>query len=137
MRLDERWYRGRLIELSPSECAELLTTRPVGRVAYGDADGPVVLTMNYVLDSGDILFRTAPHSVLARALESGPVAFQVDEFDEYTESGWSVLVRGRAAATYEDPPRHEDRPNTWAGGARTLFVRISTDTVTGRRLLPV
>jgi hypothetical protein len=57
--------------------------------------------------------------------------------DEYTQTGWSVLVRGSAA--YVDPtdlPADEDRPHTWAEGQRTLHVRITPHNIAGRRLLP-
>lgn len=138
MRLEERWFRGHLKELSRAECMELLATRPVGRVAYSDPEGPIVLPVNYVIDEDSVLFRTAPQSVLAQHLRLGRVAFQVDDLDEYTESGWSVLVRGRAAFVEYDavPADVEERPNTWAGGTRSLYVRITPQSVTGRRLMP-
>ncbi len=97
----DEWFRGSLQELSSRECFELLAQKVVGRVAYVNDDGPVVLPVNYVVDKGSILFRTSAASSLAAHVRDGTIAFQVDEADEVTESGWSVLLRGRA--TFEHP----------------------------------
>ena len=50
--------------------------------------------MNFVVQNGTVLFRTSLHSRLGRQVSLGVAAFQVDEIDDYTESGWSVLLRG-------------------------------------------
>ena len=137
MVVGEGWFRGTLVELSRQECLELLADKVVGRVAFGDDDGPVVLPVNYVLDKETVLFRTTASSPLAVHVRDGKVAFQVDEVDEVTESGWSVLLRG--VATFEQPtdtgPTHHPRPNTWVEGSRNLVVRITPHVLTGRRLL--
>jgi nitroimidazol reductase NimA-like FMN-containing flavoprotein (pyridoxamine 5'-phosphate oxidase superfamily) len=137
MRSTEGWFRSRSVELEQAECLELLESRTVGRVAYCEDGGPVVLPVNYVVHEGAVLLRTAPHTALGRHLQHGPAAFEVDEVDEYTQSGWSVLVRGHASPLDPDdlPAEPGARPVPWAEGARPLFVRISPDTVTGRRLL--
>lgn len=132
----DHWYPGTLREVSEDECLELLRTKSVGRVAFNDAEGPVVLPVNYVVDNGTMLFRTAPQNSVARHILSGPAAFEVDETDDYTESGWSVLVRGRASfAHFDELPDSDDRPVPWAEGSRSLYVRITPQTVTGRRVL--
>lgn len=139
MSTKEHWYPGRLKELDQAECLELMRTRSVGRVAYCDDDGPVVLPVNYVVaDDGGVLFRTSPHTPLAQHLASGPAAFEVDEIDDVTESGWSVLVRGTASYVDPDdlPADDDDRPSPWAAGVRTLHVRVSPRVVSGRRLIP-
>ena len=70
------------------------------------------------------------------ALGSAPAAFQIDEFDDYTQSGWSVLLRGHA--TYVDVADHPAAAELipWAEGQRSLLVRIAAREITGRRLLP-
>jgi uncharacterized protein len=137
MVVGDGWFRGSLVELSRQECFELLAERVVGRVAYGDHDGPVVLPVNYVLDKETVLFRTSPSSPMAAHVRNGNVAFQVDEVNEDTASGWSVLLRG--TATFENPTStvatDPPRPGPWAEGSRNLVVRISPHLVTGRRLL--
>src|SRR4051812_33418537 len=99
----EPWFRGELRELTREECLELLASKNVGRVAYCSPDGPEVFPLNYVLQGESVLFRTSPHTALGRHLRLDVAAFHVDEIDDYTETGWSVLVRGAVAVV-----DHED-----------------------------
>jgi len=131
------WYPGHLKELTEQECLELLAEQRVGRVAWCAADGPVVLPVNYQFDDGRVVFRTSAHSELARHFSPGPAAFQIDSFDEYVLSGWSVLVRGRAELLeWDQLPDQDHRPEPWAAGSRNVYVRITAEKVTGRRVLP-
>ena len=133
------WTRGsRLTELTEDECWRLLRERQVGRVAYDDGGGPVILPLNYVVaDGGRVRFRTAPHSTLGTRVDDRRVAFEVDVVDEDLATGWSVLVRGRASLVETDlHPLDEPAPTAWPAGARPLVVEISVDTITGRRLTP-
>lgn len=134
----EYWFPGRLSELPAGECRELMGSTSVGRVAFVDEDGPLVLPVNYVLDGDDVLFRTAPDNTLGRHLEDTPVAFEVDEFDDYTQTGWSVLVRGTATSVGAQDDSRDDslQPFSWAAGRRSKVVRVAPTSVTGRRLLP-
>lgn len=134
--LSDRWYSSHVREIERDECFELLASRPVGRVAYSIPNGPVVLPVNFALDGEDILFRTSPHTELGKKMRTGQVAFQVDDFDEFNQSGWSVLVRGSAEYDDSDQLYPEDSPGPWAEGTRNLVVRIRPRLVTGRRLLP-
>jgi nitroimidazol reductase NimA-like FMN-containing flavoprotein (pyridoxamine 5'-phosphate oxidase superfamily) len=131
------WYQGTLHELTRPECLELLRSVQVGRIAFHTEDGPVVFPVNHVMDDADVLFRTNPASLLGRRLLDGPVAFEVDHVDAYNQSGWSVLVQGRASYAEPDSlPRHEsERPVPWPAGVRTAYVRIHPTEITGRRLL--
>lgn len=132
---NEPWYADHFRVLSHEECLELLAARPVGRVAFLDAEWPVVLPVNHVLDGSDIVFRTSPHSRLGRKMASGQVCFEVDDFDVAERTGWSVLVRGEAEYDDSDILYPSDQPGPWADGTRSLIVRIRPQTVTGRRLL--
>lgn len=136
MSSEERWFPSHLRPMDQAECLELLAGQTVGRVAYCDDLGPVVLTVNFVLDRGTVLFQTSPHSTMAAHLRSGPASFQIDDHDEYNQSGWSVLVRGDAE--YVDPsdlPEQAKRPVAWAEGQRTFHIRITPHDITGQRLL--
>ena len=89
---NERWFPSHLKELREPECLELLAQHEVGRVAYCDDLGPVVLPVNYALDQGTILIQVSPHSTLANHLRDTPASFQIDEFDDYTQTAgacWS------------------------------------------------
>ena len=133
---EERWFPSHLKELDKAECLELLASHQVGRVAYCDDLGPVVLPVNYVVDLDTVLLRVSPHSTLARNLRSAPASFEVDDFDDYNQSGWSVLVRGDAAyVDVAELPDEDNRPIPWAEGERTFHIRITPHDITGRRLL--
>jgi nitroimidazol reductase NimA-like FMN-containing flavoprotein (pyridoxamine 5'-phosphate oxidase superfamily) len=125
-----------LTELGEAECWALLGSGSVGRVGFRDDQGPVVLPVNYVVEGKAVLFATAAYTSMARHLLDESVAFEVDATELETHSGWSVLVRGRAAfVDYEDlPDDAAGRPKPWPRGPRTLFVRITPTSVTGRRL---
>src|SRR5262245_2989492 len=133
---DEGGSPARVDELGEAECLELLGTKQVGRVAYNDPGGPVVLPVNYVVHDQMVLFRVAPFSRLADRLRDGPASFEVDHVDEETLTGWSVLVRGHAAhADRWDLPDAGSRPTPWAEGGRNLHVRLSPHAITGLRLV--
>ena len=133
---DERWFPSHLRQMTKDECLELLAGHQVGRVAYCDEVGPVVVPVNYVPDHDCVLIQISPHSTLATHLRSAHASFEIDDFDEYNQSGWSVLVRGNAAyVEFEDLPDEDDRPQAWAEGQRTMHVRITPHDITGRRLL--
>jgi uncharacterized protein len=133
----ERWFHGHLREVSRDDCLALLGSKVVGRVAFCEDDGPTVIPVNFVVDDGTVLFRTGPHTAIARHVGQ-QAAFEVDESDEYTESGWSVLVRGHVEhVDVEDLPSDPAaRPMPWPEGARSLYLRIVPREITGRRLLP-
>ncbi|MGA8211564.1 MAG: pyridoxamine 5'-phosphate oxidase family protein [Nocardioidaceae bacterium] len=133
----ETWFQGHLHELSTPECLELLASKGVGRVAYAGPDGIEVLPVNYRVHEGTVLLRTSPHSTLGRRLRLTTGAFEVDEIDEVTQSGWSVLVRGPVEPVDpDDLPPAGQRPEPWPTGQRTLHLRLTPHAITGRRLLP-
>jgi hypothetical protein len=135
--LVERWQRGQLQPLSEEECRELLASHQVGRLAYNDDEGPVITPVSYAVDDGAILLATSPTTELARHASEAAVAFEVEQVDADTRSGWSVVVRGRTEVVEYAalPSPHTSRPAPWAAGERTLYLRITPTALTGRRLL--
>ncbi|MGV9452476.1 helix-turn-helix domain-containing protein [Streptomyces sp. NPDC003635] len=123
--------------LTTAECRALLATHGVGRLAVPAATGPAVVPVNYTVVDGAIVFRTAAGAT--PALAAGlPVAFEVDRIDDAFSSGWSVLVRGYARAV-TDPAqvrRLAERAHSepWAGGQRTLWIRLEPRVISGRRI---
>ncbi len=70
---------------------------PVGRVVYTRQALPAVLPLNFSLDTdSSVVLRTSVSSDLVRAIDGVVVAFEADEFDAASRSGWSVVVTGRA-----------------------------------------
>jgi uncharacterized protein len=135
-----RWFEPVLLQhLPPDECRELLAAKSVGRVAFTGPNGPQVLPVNYVVHRRNIVFRTATGSTLADAMDNSRVAFEIDDIDEFLQSGWSVVAVGEADLV-DDPDLlvelwGDQGPKPWAVGLRTQFVRITPTRLTGRRVL--
>jgi uncharacterized protein len=127
----------RLAELSPSQCRELLRSARVGRLVFTERAMPAVHPVNYVLDGNDVVVRTDPGATLDAAARGDVLAFEVDEIDRDTCSGWSVLVVGRASLIVDidelvDLADVTRRP--WAEDRREHVIRIAGERITGRRV---
>ena len=135
MNTTTHWFKSHLRDIPRDECFELLESRQIGRVGFVDADGPVVLPVNYVVHNETVFIATSPTNSLSSDAVGRPVAFEVDEIDEFNETGWSLLARGQASLVPEDE-LPEDLPNPWVDGDRSLVLRISPSQISGRYLLP-
>jgi uncharacterized protein len=82
-------------DLPANACWALLRTQEVGRLAVSIADRPEIFPVNYVVDHGTIVFRTAEGTKLAGAAQRD-VAFEADGYEPDTGEAWSVVVKGRA-----------------------------------------
>ena len=130
-------HRG-LVVLTLEECEGMLAARPIGRIAVIAAGEPLILPILFRYINGTIVFRTAPGEKLDAVWQSAPAAFEVDDWDVQTRTGWSVLVRGQTEAVQDDAQIREleglgldewvpsSQPSTW--------VRIRTVEITGRRI---
>lgn len=123
--------------LGPDECLQLLRSHSLGRVGLRIGETPTVLPVNYALLDDDVVFRTDPGTKLSAAVMKMLVAFEVDEADVATRTGWSVVVVGyceeiRDRATKERVAALDLQP--WAPEGRDFVVRIRTRNMTGRRL---
>lgn len=133
-----------LEELAEEQCLALIAPGGVGRIAYSSRFGLAVLPVNYALQDGAIVFRTAENGPLDEDLRTGiadadyKVAFEIDSYDLETRQGWSVLIQGPAhhvTGTEEDAVRKAG-VEPWAPGDRELFVRIVPSWISGRRVGP-
>lgn len=126
--------------LSRGESLKLLTSVPVGRIAFTDRALPAIQPVNFVVDGETIVFRTGAGSKLAAATREAIVAFQADAFDSEAQTGWSVMGVGRAYQVTDDAEivRLCELPiRPWTPAARDHFVRIELATITGRRIPPI
>ena len=124
--------------LSEEECRTLLEAHEVGRVGFVIDDFPVVLPVNYAVVGETIVVRTAP-GVLTAGVAGRPVAFEVDGFERWNRSGWSVLAQGHGRdITEEADARSEELRQsdleTWAPGDRTVSLTIDIAHLSGRRI---
>lgn len=123
--------------LSGAECWERLDGADVGRIGVLVDSAPEIYPINFVVADHTIVFRTDPGSKLHGLDRSPSVCFEVDGIDRDDRSGWSVLVKGRAAEllTAEDRRAVEALPlELWGLGAKDHWVRIQPVEVTGRRI---
>ena len=122
--------------LDSAECLRLLTTVSIGRVIFTDRALPNVVLVNFVFHNGMIVLPAAKGSKLSTAVRNAVVAFEVDDFDIKTWTGWSVTVLGRARlvcggdelTTLSTLDLRNPEP-----GYGQQFVAISADILNGRR----
>jgi nitroimidazol reductase NimA-like FMN-containing flavoprotein (pyridoxamine 5'-phosphate oxidase superfamily) len=125
-----------VVELEHDECLALLRTSEVGRLAVCLAGRPDVFPINFVVDHGSVVFRTAEGTKLAAAVLGLSVAFEVDGYDHAAGEAWSVVVKGRAREIEQMYELFEatDLPLfPWHAAPKHRFVRILPDEITGRR----
>jgi uncharacterized protein len=124
--------------LGYDECLRLAGSQPVGRIAFADGGDIHIFPVNHRLLDGLVAFRTADGTKLGSAAEGSVVAFEVDRYDADTQTGWSVLIKGRAELLDEGTLQIRLRASglrPWRSLVpRPEWVVIRPDTVTGRRL---
>ncbi len=135
--------QNRTEELSEDACWARLRTGEVARLAVIVEDHPEIFPINYVVDHGTLVFRTAEGTKVHAALAASPVAVEVDGVDPPGEDSgtpaphaWSVVLKGTAeqiTATDELMDTTELPLTPWQTGAKGKFVRITPTQVTGRR----
>jgi nitroimidazol reductase NimA-like FMN-containing flavoprotein (pyridoxamine 5'-phosphate oxidase superfamily) len=124
--------------LGTDECRAALATGTIGRVAFCRAH-PMVLPVVYGMLDDDVVFRTAPGEKLIAAVLHQTVAFEIDDYDTRTSTGWSVNVVGSPEEIVH--PVDVGRAQAlglpcWAGEARDRFVRIRVHELSGRSIEP-
>ncbi|MBF6095652.1 pyridoxamine 5'-phosphate oxidase family protein [Nocardia cyriacigeorgica] len=123
-------------ELAVNECWALLRTEQVGRLAVLVDDHPDIFPLNYAVDHGTIVFRSARGTKLSAALSDACVALEVDGYIAESHEAWSVVIKGRAEGIKEisDLMDTVDLPLfPWQGGEKNFFIRVVPTVVTGRR----
>jgi nitroimidazol reductase NimA-like FMN-containing flavoprotein (pyridoxamine 5'-phosphate oxidase superfamily) len=81
--------------LAPQELLDRLASARVGRLAFSHHALPALLAMNYIVDGRELVLQTAAGPAVGAAQGRGSiVAFEVDEIDPKSNSGWSVVVTG-------------------------------------------
>ena len=125
-----------MIVLEHHDCWELLRRSDVGRLAVATAGRPDIFPVNFVVDHGSVVFRTAEGTKLAASVLGTAVAFEVDGYDAASGDAWSVVLKGRAREmeAVHDVFDALDLPLfPWHASPKHRFVRIVPDELTGRR----
>jgi nitroimidazol reductase NimA-like FMN-containing flavoprotein (pyridoxamine 5'-phosphate oxidase superfamily) len=122
------------------ECLRLLEAEVVGRLAVVEDGRPVILPVNYAMDGERIVFRTADGTKLDAVVRGGAAAFEIDHTDRIYQTGWSVLVSGRAEVITDDRELERARAlplRPWSSHEKSNWVAIHPQTITGRRIVAV
>jgi nitroimidazol reductase NimA-like FMN-containing flavoprotein (pyridoxamine 5'-phosphate oxidase superfamily) len=72
-----------------------------------------ILPITYGMDRGSVYFRALPDCLLAELVEPTSVALEVDELNQQTRSGWSIVLHGHRSAVREP----EELADLWASGS--------------------
>lgn len=135
-------------ELAESECWTALRSTDIGRIAVSTADRPVdIFPINFVVDHGSIVFRTAEGTKLTATDVAGEIAFEADGFDDLQTDDdqqtddrqttvWSVVAYGHAERLH----RRQDIVDAFGlevhpliASDKPFFVRLVPDSISGRR----
>ena len=122
--------------LATNESLELLRSSVVGRLAVSITDHPDIFPINFVVDRGCVVFRTAEGTKLAAAVLGRGVAFEVDGYDQASGEAWSVVVKGHAVEIEQMHDLFEavELPLfSWQAAPKPRFVRIEPVDISGRR----
>jgi len=106
-----------------------------GRLGVTSDGHPDIFPVNFLVDHGTVVFRTAPGTKMTAALNA-PVAFEADGVDPEANQAWSVVVKGHA----EEVRKLYDLLDTtalplfpWHTSPKHHLLRIVVDQITGRR----
>jgi len=127
----------RLEILDEDECLALLAREPVGRLGLAASALPVVLPVNFALVGRTIVFASEPGLKLEAARQGTVACLEVDGYDTWAHSGWSVLATGRMQEI-TDPGRvaeaKELAVSPWAIQHPQFYVEIEIELLSGRRI---
>lgn len=125
-------YDDVVTELTADECWEMLRGEEFGRLAYRLVDEIHITPINYAVEGGSLLFRTAEGNKLLAVVMGSEVAFEIDSYGE--DSARSVVVRGTARLLPEDEAHRSEnvalRP--WVPTLKYNVVEITPRVVSGR-----
>ncbi|MBO0897542.1 MULTISPECIES: pyridoxamine 5'-phosphate oxidase family protein [Arthrobacter] len=123
------------VELTANQCWDYIRQAPIGRLAVIADEHPEIFPINFVVDRGSVVFRTAEGTKLRAALEGAAVAFEVDGYDDRLGFAWSVVLKGSAAQleSIEEVLASEELPLfPWQAGEKNHFMRIEPAETSGR-----
>ncbi|GAA3939208.1 pyridoxamine 5'-phosphate oxidase family protein [Actinomadura viridis] len=123
--------------LDQATCLSLLSSVDIGRIAWADDSGEVVvLPVNFTVDGDSVIVRTAAGAKLDAVRAGRPISFEADDVEPALRSGWSVLVTGPADVV-DDTGRDglaERLPAPWDRSPKPYLIRLHAHRITGHRL---
>lgn len=122
-----------ILTLDDAQSWELLKRAAHGRVVLSVRDRIDIFPVNYGVQNGTLVFRTAPGTKLAEVAVNERVLFEVDRI--HPDEGWSVVVRGTATRLergVDIAEAEELHLRPWVPTIKDFYVRIAPDEVAGR-----
>lgn len=127
------------IELTESECWELLAAAAIGRVVFTRHAMPAIRPVNHLIDGRTIVIRTHEGAAIASRAEGGGsvVCYEADELDPVRHTGWSVIATGlaRLVTQPDDVARYTAAIEPWIAGDLDQVVAIEPEFISGLRLV--
>jgi nitroimidazol reductase NimA-like FMN-containing flavoprotein (pyridoxamine 5'-phosphate oxidase superfamily) len=119
------------------EAVQLLSSAVVGRVAFTVVGQPAIVPVTFAVLDDAVVMRTAAETRLAKAADGGVLAFEVDEVDPITRTGWSVVVLGTAELVVDRLRQAQIHSvvEPFAPGTSEVHIRLPLTQVTGRRVV--
>lgn len=127
----------RLEILDEDECLALLAHEPVGRLGLTSTALPVVLPVNFTLFGRSIVFASEPGLKLDAARQRTVACLEVDGFDGWAHTGWSVLATGRLQEITEPARVAEAKKlalSPWAISHPQFYAELNIELLSGRRI---
>jgi nitroimidazol reductase NimA-like FMN-containing flavoprotein (pyridoxamine 5'-phosphate oxidase superfamily) len=128
-------YAVRSLELlSHRECLQRLNAAHVGRVVFTVDALPAVVPVTFAVQDDAVVLCTQADTRLAAAADGSVLAFEIDELDPASRTGWSVVVTGVAEVVAQPLTRARIHSSVapWAPGHHDVYVRLPMTMVTGR-----
>lgn len=130
---DHRDARGFAV-LTRYDCMRLLERGGVGRIAVPGEPVPTMRPVNFALQDGRIVMRTADGALWAAADAKVGASFEFDEIRNEDHRAWNVIVTGEleglsAAGEASEPP-----VKVWAPSPDERSIALAIADVSGRRV---
>ena len=128
------------VALTDTACWQLLSQVRVGRLAWADADGHIVIVpVNFGLNRHTIIIRTGETTLLDAARAARRCAFQAEDLEPGLRSGWTVLVDGQLTLTDDEATteRLGQLVDPWLREPRPYVLVVTATQATGRTLSAV
>ncbi len=125
--------QGPITVLDDDEAWNLLSSVALGRLVTSFGGQVEIFPVNFVVQNGTVLFRTAEGTKLFTTVMNEKVLFEAD--DHTTVEGWSVIMRGTARMLNGADEIHEAEQAglmPWVPTEKLRFVRVTPSEISAR-----
>ncbi|TNC23604.1 pyridoxamine 5'-phosphate oxidase family protein [Amycolatopsis alkalitolerans] len=122
----------RLTELGRDEALKLLGSVELGRIVFTEHALPAIRPVNHIVDDEDVIIRSHTGAALTSSVDT-VVAYEADDIDPRTHTGWSVIITGIARKVTDEAAiaRYERALQPWVDRSMDQVLRIHAEFVTG------